>query len=96
MDEPCSALDPVATLRWRISCVGCPRQYTIVIVTHNMQQAARAPTIPAFSGWANWSNSTQRRASSAPKMPLTEAHITAAGDRENHDHAPTSNASSTN
>jgi phosphate transport system ATP-binding protein len=41
MDEPCSALDPVATLKIEDLMRELVRQYTIVIVTHNMQQAAR-------------------------------------------------------
>jgi phosphate transport system ATP-binding protein len=42
MDEPCSALDPVATLRIEELMMDLKKNYTIVIVTHNMQQAARA------------------------------------------------------
>ncbi|MDI6792707.1 MAG: phosphate ABC transporter ATP-binding protein PstB [bacterium] len=41
MDEPCSALDPVSTQRIEELMQGLKRDYTIVIVTHNMQQAAR-------------------------------------------------------
>ncbi|MBM4422796.1 MAG: phosphate ABC transporter ATP-binding protein [Chloroflexi bacterium] len=41
MDEPCSALDPVATARIEELIAELKKQYTIVIVTHNMQQAAR-------------------------------------------------------
>ena len=41
MDEPCSALDPVATLKIEELMQELKKQYTIVIVTHNMQQAAR-------------------------------------------------------
>ena len=41
MDEPCSALDPVATLKIEDLMRELARTYTIVIVTHNMQQAAR-------------------------------------------------------
>ncbi|CAN5652568.1 phosphate ABC transporter ATP-binding protein PstB [soil metagenome] len=41
MDEPCSALDPVATLRIEQLMIELKQNYTIVIVTHNMQQAAR-------------------------------------------------------
>jgi len=41
MDEPCSALDPLATMRIEELMIELKRQYTIVIVTHNMQQAAR-------------------------------------------------------
>ena len=42
MDEPCSALDPIATLRIEELLQELKKNYTIVIVTHNMQQAARA------------------------------------------------------
>jgi phosphate transport system ATP-binding protein len=42
MDEPCSALDPVATLKVEELMHALRRDYTIVVVTHNMQQAARA------------------------------------------------------
>jgi phosphate transport system ATP-binding protein len=41
MDEPCSALDPIATARIEELMQDLKRNYTIVIVTHNMQQAAR-------------------------------------------------------
>jgi phosphate transport system ATP-binding protein len=41
MDEPCSALDPVATLKIEDLMRELAKEYTIVIVTHNMQQAAR-------------------------------------------------------
>jgi phosphate transport system ATP-binding protein len=48
MDEPCSALDPVATLKIEDLMVQLARDYTIVIVTHNMQQAARVSDFTAF------------------------------------------------
>ena len=48
MDEPCSALDPIATARIEELMLDLKRNYTIVIVTHNMQQAAR---ISDFSGY---------------------------------------------
>ncbi len=48
MDEPCSALDPIATLRIEDLMRNLAEDYTIVIVTHNMQQAARASDISAF------------------------------------------------
>ena len=48
MDEPCSALDPIATSRIEDLMVGLKRDYTIVIVTHNMQQAARVSDRTAF------------------------------------------------
>ena len=48
MDEPCSALDPVATLAIEDLIMDLKNRYTIVIVTHNMQQAARASDVTAF------------------------------------------------
>ncbi len=48
MDEPCSALDPAATLRVEDLMRTLAEQYTIVIVTHNMQQAARVSDMAAF------------------------------------------------
>jgi phosphate transport system ATP-binding protein len=48
MDEPCSALDPVATLRIEELIQELKENYTIVIVTHNMQQAARTSDWTGF------------------------------------------------
>jgi phosphate transport system ATP-binding protein len=48
MDEPCSALDPIATSRIEDLMTALKRDYTIVIVTHNMQQAARVSDLTAF------------------------------------------------
>ena len=65
MDEPCSALDPVATLAIEDLIEELKSSYTIVIVTHNMQQAARASDITAFfnleepASRAGWSRSAR-------------------------------------
>ena len=48
MDEPCSALDPIATLKIEELMRKLSQDYTIVIVTHNMQQAARVSDMAAF------------------------------------------------
>lgn len=48
MDEPCSALDPISTVKIEELMFELRRQYTIIIVTHNMQQAARASDYTAF------------------------------------------------
>ena len=48
MDEPCSALDPIATGRIEDLMQELKNEYTIVIVTHNMQQAARVSDMTAF------------------------------------------------
>ncbi|MDO8688354.1 MAG: phosphate ABC transporter ATP-binding protein PstB [Dehalococcoidales bacterium] len=48
LDEPCSALDPVATLKIEELMRNLVKEYTIIIVTHNMQQAARVSDMAAF------------------------------------------------
>ncbi len=48
MDEPCSALDPIATLKIEELMRDLSEEYTIIIVTHNMQQAARVSDMSAF------------------------------------------------
>src|SRR2546426_3217859 len=48
MDEPCSALDPIATAKIEELIASLKEQYTVVIVTHNMQQAARVSDRTAF------------------------------------------------
>ncbi|HET9085094.1 MAG TPA: phosphate ABC transporter ATP-binding protein PstB [Candidatus Limnocylindrales bacterium] len=53
MDEPCSALDPRATLQIEELMMQLKQNYTIVIVTHNMQQAARASDRTAFMNMAD-------------------------------------------
>ena len=70
MDEPCSALDPVATLAVEDLIMELKQNYTIAIVTHNMQQASRASDYTAFFNLersatpAAWSRSTRRQRSS--------------------------------
>jgi phosphate transport system ATP-binding protein len=77
MDEPCSALDPVATLHIEDLMRQLARDYTIVIVTHNMQQAARASDWTGFFwlGRLVEFNRTEVLFSS-PREELTEAYIT--------------------
>jgi len=48
MDEPCSALDPISTLAIEDLMTDLKDRYTIVIVTHNMQQAARVSDTTGF------------------------------------------------
>ncbi|MFT4048924.1 MAG: phosphate ABC transporter ATP-binding protein PstB [Solirubrobacterales bacterium] len=48
MDEPCSALDPISTSRVEDLMIELKEQYTIVVVTHNMQQAARVSDMTAY------------------------------------------------
>jgi phosphate transport system ATP-binding protein len=48
LDEPCSALDPISTAKIEELILELKKDYTIVIVTHNMQQAARVSDVTAF------------------------------------------------
>jgi phosphate transport system ATP-binding protein len=48
LDEPCSALDPIATLKIEELLRDLANRYTIILVTHNMQQAARVSEMTAF------------------------------------------------
>jgi len=77
MDEPCSALDPVATLRVEELMRQLAQDYTIVIVTHNMQQAARASHWTGFFWLGRLVEfSLTNQLFSAPREELTEAYIT--------------------
>src|SRR2546421_175212 len=77
MDEPASALDPIATQKIEELIVELKRQYTIVIVTHNMQQAARVADQTAFFwlGKLVEVNETEKMFT-APNEKLTEDYIT--------------------
>jgi phosphate transport system ATP-binding protein len=48
MDEPCSALDPVSTQKIEELILDLRKNFTVIIVTHNMQQAARVADFTAF------------------------------------------------
>ncbi|MFC1975949.1 phosphate ABC transporter ATP-binding protein PstB [Chloroflexota bacterium] len=77
MDEPCSALDPVATLHIEELMQRLAKTYTIVIVTHNMQQAARASDWTGFFWLGKLVEfNTTAELFRAPKEELTEAYIT--------------------
>jgi phosphate transport system ATP-binding protein len=77
MDEPASALDPIATQKIEELIVELKRQYTIVIVTHNMQQAARVSDRTAFFwlGKLVEVNDTEKMFTN-PDEKLTEDYIT--------------------
>jgi phosphate transport system ATP-binding protein len=77
MDEPCSALDPIATLKIEELIYQLKEQYTIVIVTHNLQQAARVSDKTAFF-WLGRLVELGQTAEmfTAPKDKLTEDYIT--------------------
>jgi phosphate transport system ATP-binding protein len=77
MDEPCSALDPVATLHIEDLMRRLAEIYTIVIVTHNMQQAARASDWTGFFWLGRLVEFSQTgELFSRPQDTLTEAYIT--------------------
>lgn len=77
MDEPCSALDPVATLRVEDLMRELAQDYTIVIVTHNMQQAARVSDRTGFFWLGKLVEfEATERLFSTPRESLTEAYIT--------------------
>jgi phosphate transport system ATP-binding protein len=77
MDEPCSALDPIATQKVEELIVELKRDYTIVIVTHNMQQAARVSDFTAFFDRGELIEFGEtERLFTAPANERTEAYIT--------------------
>jgi phosphate transport system ATP-binding protein len=86
MDEPCSALDPIATLRIEELMLELKKDYSIIIVTHNMQQAARVSDRTAFFS-VDITDGGQRtgrlvefdttdRLFTSPSNPETERYIT--------------------
>jgi phosphate transport system ATP-binding protein len=77
MDEPCSALDPIATAKIEDLIFDLKKDYTVVIVTHNMQQAARVAETTAFMylGKVIEVNRT-RELFERPRESLTESYIT--------------------
>jgi phosphate transport system ATP-binding protein len=82
MDEPCSALDPIATLRIEELMKELVERYTIIIVTHNMQQAARVSDYTAFftvtpdrTGYLEEFGETKQMFTS-PHSKITEDYIT--------------------
>ena len=77
MDEPASALDPMATAKIEELIVELKKQYTIVIVTHNMQQAARVSDRTAFFWLGKLIEvSTTEKMFTNPNDKLTEDYLT--------------------
>ena len=77
MDEPCSALDPIATQRVEELIFDLKRHYTIVIVTHNMQQAARVSDVTGFFDRGELVEFGEtERIFTRPSSERTEAYIT--------------------
>jgi phosphate transport system ATP-binding protein len=80
MDEPASALDPIATLRIEELMLELAKQYTIVIVTHNMQQAARVSDQTAFF------MVNEQRAGFLVELDRTDKIFTNPGDKRTEDY----------
>jgi phosphate transport system ATP-binding protein len=76
MDEPCAALDPVATLKIEELMHELKKEFTIVIVTHNMHQATRVSDYTAFFYMGNLIEYDRTdKLFSHPTNPQTEAYI---------------------
>jgi phosphate transport system ATP-binding protein len=77
MDEPCSALDPVATAKIEELLFSLKQDLTVIIVTHNMQQAAR---VSDFTGFFDRGELVEfdetERIFTSPRHERTEAYIT--------------------
>jgi len=77
MDEPCSALDPIATAKIERLVVELKRDYTVAIVTHNMQQASRVADYTAFMYLGSLIEfGPTKDIFESPKNQLTEKYIT--------------------
>ncbi len=77
MDEPCSALDPIATAKIEELVLELKKQYTVIIVTHNMQQAARVSDYTGFMLMGELVEfGESSRLFTTPKEKLTEDYIT--------------------
>jgi len=77
MDEPCSALDPIATAKVEELIIELKKDFTIVIVTHNMQQASRVSELTAFFYLGNLIEfDDTRKIFTNPSMKQTEEYIT--------------------
>ncbi len=77
MDEPCSALDPIATARIESLIRNLSKEYTLVIVTHNMQQASRVSDFTAFLYLGELVEfGSTKDIFEYPKSELTEKYIT--------------------
>jgi phosphate transport system ATP-binding protein len=84
MDEPCSALDPIATARIEELMLTLRRDYTIVIVTHNMQQAARVADRTAFFNLESVGQG--QRSGVLVELDSTDKIFTAPSDKRTEDY----------
>jgi phosphate transport system ATP-binding protein len=77
MDEPCSSLDPIATAKIEDLMTGLKKKYTVIIVTHNMQQAARVSDYTAYMYLGKLIEfGKTKQIFENPKEELTENYIT--------------------
>jgi phosphate transport system ATP-binding protein len=82
MDEPCSALDPIATLKIEELMQELKKTYTIVIVTHNMQQAARVSDLTAMMMLSQ----ADRRSGTVIEVDVTNTIFTRPKDKRTEDY----------
>jgi len=76
LDEPCSALDPISTVKVEETLAELRKKYTIIIVTHNMQQAARISSQCAFFHLGHVMEYTPTATMfSNPQIPVTQDYI---------------------
>ena len=77
MDEPCSSLDPIATAKIEDLMLQLKKKYTVIIVTHNMQQAARVSDFTAYMYLGKLIEfGKTKQIFENPKQELTENYIT--------------------
>jgi phosphate transport system ATP-binding protein len=77
MDEPCSSLDPIATAKIEDLMLQLKKKYTVIIVTHNMQQAARVSDFTAYMYLGKLIEfGKTKQIFENPQQELTENYIT--------------------
>ncbi len=86
MDEPCSALDPIATARIEDLMHELKESYTIVVVTHNMQQAARVADMTAFFSVEVATDRQDRRQGVLVEYDATAKMFTNPSDKRTEDY----------
>ena len=86
MDEPASALDPISTSRIEDLMHDLKNQYTIVIVTHNMQQAARIADMTAFFSVESVSDASDHRQGVLVEYDQTAKIFTNPSDKRTEDY----------
>ena len=86
MDEPCSALDPIATTKIEDLMHELKRDYTILIVTHNMQQAARVSDMTAFLSVKGSQDEGETPSGELIEYDETEKIFTTPSDRRTEDY----------